>query len=162
MALSCEPQLLIADEPTTALDVTTQSEILDLLGGVVRETDMAVLLITHDLGVVARLADFVYVMYGGMIVEHAPTAAIFKHPSHPYTARLLKATPDISLMSFGAPEAIEGQPPDPADLGPGCPFVDRCRCAVPRCAEQVPSLTERACAGQSAACWIDSGPIVVR
>lgn len=156
MALSCEPRLLIADEPTTALDVTTQAEILDLLGNVVREKDMSVLLITHDLGVVARLADFVYVMYGGMIVEEGPTATVFKHPSHPYTERLLKATPDISSAGSEAPEAIEGQPPDLAGPILGCPFVDRCHVAVSLCAEQVPVLSARELLDQRAACWVTS------
>ncbi len=136
MALLCEPKILIADEPTTALDVTIQAQILDLLRDFQKSKRMAVLLITHDLGIVAGLADRVLVMYAGKVVEEAPTKELFKNPKHPYTLGLLHSLP---RMEQGKPwSAIPGQPPDPAELGPGCPFEPRCEFRIPQCRQAFP------------------------
>ncbi len=128
MALACEPSLLIADEPTTALDVTTQLGILNLLRGFQRESGMAVLLITHDLAVVAESADYVYVMYAGRIVEHAPVETLFANPSHPYTQALLRCVPTIygDASSKRRLSVIPGNVPDPGDWPTGCRFHVRC------------------------------------
>jgi len=138
MAISCEPALLIADEPTTALDVTIQAQILDLLDSLRQSTGMAVLLITHNLGIVAQYADRVAVMYAGKIVEEGPVTAIFQNPSHPYTRGLLNSLPreepGIDL------EPIPGTVPHPAYLPGGCAFHPRCRWAEPPCAKDIPSL----------------------
>lgn len=127
MALSCEPSLLIADEPTTALDVTIQSHILDLLRSMQQENGMSLLFITHDLGVVAQMADEVYVMYAGKIVEHAPVAELFGHPLHPYTKGLLRCTPRVTQnRSMHRLEVIPGSVPDLSSLPSGCSFHPRC------------------------------------
>ncbi len=128
MAISCGPALLIADEPTTALDVTIQAEILELLGRLRTEMDLALLLITHDLGVVAENADDVAVMYAGKIVEMGTVREIFVNPQHPYTRGLLRCAPKITSVGArrGRLEAIEGVVPSPFDLPPGCPFAPRC------------------------------------
>ena len=134
MALACEPRLLIADEPTTALDVTVQAQILDLLKELTRETGSSLLLITHDLGVVARYADRVAVMYAGRIVETAPARELFKHPRHPYTRRPDGLRARASTATAGrALVPIEGQPPDLAQLPPGCAFAPRCRSVTDPC-----------------------------
>lgn len=125
MAIACRPQLLIADEPTTALDVTVQAQILDLLRELQSETGMSILLITHDLGVVAQMADYVYVMYAGRIVEHAPTAALFNRPLHPYTQGLFRCTPRLNDANLTI-EPIRGSVPDPAHFPTGCRFHPRC------------------------------------
>ena len=125
MALSCEPAVLIADEPTTALDVTIQAQILDLLRELQSDSGMSMVLITHDLGVVARAADHVCVMYAGRIVEEAPVEELFAHPLHPYTQGLLRCVPRRGAGPE-ALQAIPGQVPDPADLPPGCAFHPRC------------------------------------
>ena len=150
MALACEPALLIADEPTTALDVTIQAQILDLLRELRAATGTAILLITHDLGVVAEIADRVAVMYAGRIVEEAPVAELFAAPQHPYTIGLLGAVPRLA-----GPRArlatIEGNVPDPLNLPPGCRFAPRCPFAEPQCRVADPALTPLA-AGHRAAC----------
>ena len=155
MALACDPQLLIADEPTTALDVTVQQQILDLLQDLRTRTGMAVLLITHDLGVVAENADRVAVMYLGQIVEHAPAGALFAAPAHPYTRGLLAAMPDID--STGAPlTAIAGNVPDLRARPAGCGFAPRCPDADDRCRASAPPLLElpaTAGAQRSVRCW---------
>ncbi len=129
MALACKPLLLIADEPTTALDVTTQAQILDLLGELQAETGMSILIISHDLGVVAELADHVYVMYAGRIVEHGPIEAVFERPAHPYTQALFRCTPRLDRTAERL-QVIPGNVPDPADYPPGCRFHPRCSLAA--------------------------------
>jgi len=137
LALSCEPRLLIADEPTTALDVTTQAQILDLLRRLQAERGMAIVLITHNLGVVAELCDEVAVMYLGRVVEHGPVDAIFHAPRHPYTRALLRSMPSIHAPVRTTLPTIAGSIPHPYDRPPGCPFH-------PRCPEAVPGVCERA------------------
>jgi peptide/nickel transport system ATP-binding protein len=150
MALVCRPSLLIADEPTTALDVTIQAQILDVLRDLQRETGMAVLFITHDLGVVAEFASRTVVMYAGRVAEQARAASLFARPEHPYTVGLLGAAP--SLEGGAARLAsIEGTVPDLRNPPPGCRFAPRCPFAVARCAEQ-PPLAE-VLPGHRAACW---------
>jgi oligopeptide/dipeptide ABC transporter ATP-binding protein len=149
MALACEPRLLIADEPTTALDVTIQAQILDLVRRLRRELGMAILFITHDLGVVAELADRVAVMYAGKVVEEAPVADLFAGPRHPYTRGLLACLPTPGVP--GRLPAIEGTVPHPADLPRGCHFHTRCPLAEDRCRrEEPPLLPEK---GHRAACF---------
>ena len=140
MALACEPRLLIADEPTTALDVTIQKQILELLDGLRQRLGMAVILVTHDLGVIAGHADRVAVMYAGRIVETAPAPAMFAHPRHPYTEALLDALPE-KAAGGGRLYNIPGQPPDLTAPPPGCRFAPRCRRARDECRESEPSLT---------------------
>jgi peptide/nickel transport system ATP-binding protein len=154
MALACEPKLLIADEPTTALDVTIQAQILDLMRTLRAETGTAILLITHDLGVVAELADEMAVMYAGRIVEQASAAELFTAPQHPYTIGLLGSIPQLHLAQERL-AAIEGQVPDPALPRTGCSFQPRCPFAVERCASDAPPLAQidAAAAGHQAACW---------
>ncbi len=151
MALACSPALLIADEPTTALDVTVQAEIFDLLRELQRETGTALLLITHDLGVVAEIADAVAVMYAGRIVERAPAADLFVTPQHPYTIGLLGASPEWGARTERL-TPIEGRVPLPADEMAGCRFAPRCPFSVRRCDEAVPPLVPIEGA-QEAACW---------
>jgi oligopeptide transport system ATP-binding protein len=140
MALLCGPELLIADEPTTALDVTVQAQILDLLLQLKRDTGMAIALITHDLGVIAGLADRVMVMYGGRIIERAPVRDIFKRPQHPYTEGLLKSMPRLNEQGVTRLQTIGGQPPNMQNLPSGCAFRDRCRYAFDRCVHEQPEL----------------------
>jgi oligopeptide transport system ATP-binding protein len=154
MALSCDPKLLIADEPTTALDVTIQAQILDLIMQLRRELGMAVILITHDLGVVAGVADKINVMYAGYIVESAPADEVFAKPRHPYTLGLLRSIPRIDEPRKEKLIPIEGLPPDLIDAPVGCPFVPRCTYEVDRCVEENPSL-EPVEPGHSIACWVD-------
>ena len=144
MALACSPRLLFADEPTTALDVTTQAQILDLLRSLSEERRMAVVLVTHDLGVMAQTADRVAVMYAGSIVENAPVRELFSHPAHPYTRALLKACPrtDITVRRL---EAIAGTVPPLTSVMPGCSFAPRCREAAGECSQTVPSLRPLHC-----------------
>jgi peptide/nickel transport system ATP-binding protein len=143
IALSCGPKLLIADEPTTALDVTVQHDILDLLGRLQREREMAMILISHDLAVVAGRTDRTLVMYAGRVVESGPTATLFAAPRHPYTAALLRATPDLEEPSHSRLEVIAGPAPDLVRPPAGCRFAPRCRYAQPRClAEDPPTTTE--------------------
>jgi oligopeptide transport system ATP-binding protein len=142
MALACEPRLIIADEPTTALDVTVQAQILDLLKELTHETGAALILITHDLGVVARYADVVAVMYGGRIVEQAPAAALYAHPRHPYTRGLLASIPRLDGSVGQRLVPITGQPPDLARLPPGCAFAPRCSRADAACQATRPPLRQ--------------------
>jgi oligopeptide transport system ATP-binding protein len=142
MALACQPQLIIADEPTTALDVTVQAQILALLKELTREANSAMILITHDLGVVARYADRVVVMYGGRIVETAPARGLYKHPRHPYTRGLMASVPRLDGDTERPLVPIDGQPPDLAALPPGCAFAPRCRFAQEICRAERPPLVE--------------------
>ena len=138
MALACDPKLLIADEPTTALDVTIQAQILELLNNLRKTRELAVLLITHDLGVVAEVADRVAVMYTGKIVEQSPVAELFASPKHPYTEGLLRSVPKLTMKDVARPErlqTIEGMVPKPTALPPGCHFEPRCPYRMPRCRE---------------------------
>ena len=140
MALACEPQLIIADEPTTALDVTVQAQILALLKELTRAANSALILITHDLGVVARYADRVCVMYGGRIVEQGPAREIYARPRHPYTIGLMASVPRLDQEAGSRLVPIEGQPPNLAQLPPGCSFAPRCRRAVDLCRATRPAL----------------------
>jgi oligopeptide/dipeptide ABC transporter ATP-binding protein len=151
MALACEPKLLIADEPTTALDVTIQAQILDLMRLLREETGTAIILITHDLGVIAELADDVAVMYAGRIVEHAGVARLFAQPQHPYTIGLLGSIPRLHLEQQRL-AAIEGQVPGPFSAGAGCRFEPRCPFAIDRCRAEDPCLLNLH-EGHEAACW---------
>ncbi len=138
MALACDPKLLIADEPTTALDVTIQAQILELIDGLRRTRNLAVLLITHDLGVVAEVADRVAVMYTGRIVEESPVEELFARPKHPYTEGLLRSVPKLTEAEVKKVErlqTIEGTVPKPTNLPPGCHFAPRCPHRMPRCTE---------------------------
>src|SRR5712671_3848650 len=137
MALSCQPELLIADEPTTALDVTIQAQILELIKRLKAETGASVILITHDLGVVAGMADHIIVMYAGKIFEQAPTAELFQQPGNPYTRGLLRSVPD-PMAEHGKLYQIPGQPPDLARLPAGCPFAPRCEHAEDVCRNESP------------------------
>jgi peptide/nickel transport system ATP-binding protein len=141
MALACGPQLLIADEPTTALDVTIQAQILDLMRGLRRDTGTAIILITHDLGVVAEMADEVAVMYAGQIVERAPVRALFARPEHPYTVGLLGSIPRLDEKRERLP-SIEGRVPDMTRPPAGCRFAARCPFVEPACRMQEPQLVE--------------------
>ncbi len=151
MALSCRPKLLIADEPTTALDVTVQAQILDLIKRIQAQNGMALVMITHDLGVVAETADRVVVMYGGRVMETAPVAALFDAPRHPYTRALLASIPGLRA-GRGRLAEIPGAAPDPAAPSPGCPFAPRCREAEAACAAALPEL--RALGGAAAVACI--------
>ncbi len=152
MALSCRPQLLIADEPTTALDVTIQAQILDLLAEMKSRFGMALMLITHAMGVVAEVAQRVVVMYAGRIVEEAPVAELFARPRHPYTQGLIRSIPRLDRAGAKARlEAIPGTVPSLTDLPPGCRFAPRCRFAMPVCTRAIPPLREVA-PGHKAAC----------
>jgi oligopeptide transport system ATP-binding protein len=152
IALSCNPSLLIADEPTTALDVTIQAQVLDLMKGLAQEFNTATLLITHDLGVVAGTCERVAVMYAGRIVETAPTRTVFKSPAHPYTQALLNAVPRADTPRGSKLAAIGGQPPNLVNLPKGCPFAPRCRKAQARCRQELPPL-ETVGPNQQAACF---------
>jgi peptide/nickel transport system ATP-binding protein len=153
IALSCEPRLLIADEPTTALDVTVQAQILDLLQREREKRGMALILITHDLGIVAGRTDEVAVMYAGRIVERAPTRALFKNMRNPYAEALLAALPKLDAAPHTRLAAIRGAPPDPTRLPPGCAFHPRCRYARERCGRDVPVLSAADAVGHCYACW---------
>lgn len=137
MALACEPKILIADEPTTALDVTIQSQILSLMVDLQRETDTAIILITHDLGVVAQMAHHVIVMYSGRIVEAAPVVELYKNPKHPYTVGLLKSIPNL-VEEQARLNSIDGVVPNPFDLPKGCHFAPRCEHAMDICLQSYP------------------------
>ena len=140
MALACKPKLIIADEPTTALDVTVQAQILDLLKGLAQQAGTALILITHDLGVVARYADRVAVMYGGRLVETATADELYRHPAHPYTRGLMACVPRLDGDTSQPLVPIDGQPPDLTALGPGCAFLPRCRLAQEQCRQAPPEL----------------------
>ncbi|MDP9751197.1 ABC transporter ATP-binding protein [Thermoanaerobacter pentosaceus] len=155
IALSCDPKLLIADEPTTALDVTIQAQILDLLRKIKQERNMALMLITHDLGIVAEMADYVVVMYAGKVIEEAPVKELFKNPKHPYTRGLLKAKPIIGQRKERL-YTIPGQVPNPIGLGDYCYFSDRCEFAMEVCRQQIPQLKADE-KGHKVACWLYEG-----
>jgi oligopeptide transport system ATP-binding protein len=158
MALSCNPKLLIADEPTTALDVTIQAQIIDLVKRLRDEIGMAMIWITHDLGIVAGLADTLQVMYGGRIVERGPTRDVFKSTRHPYTLGLLGSLPRMDKRAGGEKlTQIEGSPPDMRRPPKGCPFAPRCRYKIDRCEEEMPPLEPAAESvdGHFKACWVD-------
>lgn len=140
MALLCEPKLLIADEPTTALDVTVQAQILELIARLGRELNMSTVLITHDLGVIAGLSDRVIVMYGGRIVEQGNVIDIFESPQHPYTLGLLNSMPRIDEIGSDQLNSIPGQPPDLQDLPSGCAFTPRCSYSMDICSQELPLL----------------------
>ncbi len=154
MAISCYPSVLIADEPTTALDVTVQAQVLDILNKLRSEYNTAILVITHNLGIVARYADSVNVMYAGRIVESAPTDAIFAEPLHPYTAGLLTSVPRLDRDSADDLRSIPGQPPNLANLPQGCPFEPRCEFAMERCRQEQPAF-EAVSENHYRACFCD-------
>ena len=152
MALSCEPKLIIADEPTTALDVTIQAQILELMKDLTKELGVALMVITHNLGVVARYADRVNVMYAGKLVEMGKARQIYHDPHHPYTLGLLASVPRMDQPRGSRLVPIEGQPPDLTRLDSGCAFRPRCRFAVERCASEIPVL-QSVDSEHAAACW---------
>jgi oligopeptide/dipeptide ABC transporter ATP-binding protein len=153
MALACDPALILADEPTTALDVTIQAQILELMKSLSRRLGVAILMITHNLGVVARYADRVNVMYAGKIVERATAREVYGNPRHPYTLGLLRSVPRLDEPRRAKLQPIPGQPPDLSRLPAGCSFAPRCAYVVDRCREQVPSLEEIG-AEHLSACWL--------
>jgi oligopeptide/dipeptide ABC transporter ATP-binding protein len=153
IALACEPKLIIADEPTTALDVTIQAQILELMQNLTRRLGVALIVITHNLGIVARYAHRVNVMYAGRIVESGGAAAIYHAPRHPYTMALLRSVPRLDRPRQARLDPIEGSPPDLTRLGQGCAFRPRCRFAIERCAVEPPPLEPAGEAGQLAACF---------
>jgi oligopeptide/dipeptide ABC transporter ATP-binding protein len=140
MALSCNPKILIADEPTTALDVTIQAQLLDMMTGLAKQMGTAVILITHNLGIVARYADRVNVIYAGRIVESGPADAIYEKPLHPYTLGLLQCTPRIDKLGEQKLSPIEGVPPDLSQKPKGCYFQPRCSFSVSLCTREYPPL----------------------
>ena len=152
IALALEPKLLIADEPTTALDVTVQAQILELLARLRDDLGLAVILISHDLGVIAEIADEAMVMYAGSVVERAPLRVLFTNPHHPYTRGLLQALPSAGDRSRLKP--IPGQPPSLIHLPSGCPFHPRCPFVMDRCLDQVPPFQQVGGAGHESACWL--------
>jgi peptide/nickel transport system ATP-binding protein len=154
MAVSCNPSLLIADEPTTALDVTIQAQILELMKRLRRDHGSSIILITHDMGAVADLAERVIVMYAGRIVEEGPRAAVFRDPQHPYTWGLLGSIPRVDRPRVSRLAAIPGAPPSPLDPRAGCPFEPRCQHRFGRCATP-PELLERVAVGRKDACHLD-------
>ena len=153
IALSCEPDLIIADEPTTSLDVTIQAQILDLMQTLTRDRNMALLLITHNLGVVARYVERINIMYAGRIIEHGASTDIFEKPSHPYTVGLLNSIPRIDRDTRSSLDPIPGQPPDLARLPIGCHFAERCRNAFDRCISEYPQ-TVQVEPRHTATCWV--------
>jgi peptide/nickel transport system ATP-binding protein len=157
IALACGPQLLFADEPTTALDVTVQVQILALIGEQRRQRNMGVVLVTHDLGVVAGHTDHVVVMYAGRVVERAPTATLFADVKMPYTEALLQSIPTLAEAPHTRQRTIPGRPPDPVDPPPGCPFAPRCRYARDRCHAEAPPLVAAATPDHEYACWYPVG-----
>jgi len=155
IALACDPRVLIADEPTTALDVTIQAQILELVRDLRRKLGMAIIWITHDLGVIAGIADRVMVMYAGQVVEEAPVAAVFANPRHPYTRALLETIPHVRGQRAPRLKVIEGQPPILLAAPAACPFRARCAHAMPRCAAENPAL-RAAGPGHAVACHWDA------
>jgi oligopeptide/dipeptide ABC transporter ATP-binding protein len=153
MALACNPALVLADEPTTALDVTIQAQILELMRDLARERGIALVLITHNLGVVARYADRVNVMYAGKMVEQGSARDVYAAPRHPYTMGLLRSVPRLDVPRKAKLQPIDGQPPDLTRLPPGCAFAPRCQYAVARCQTEVPPLMPVA-ADHASACWV--------
>ncbi|RXT06550.1 ABC transporter ATP-binding protein [Ammoniphilus sp. CFH 90114] len=159
MAMACNPKLLIADEPTTALDVTIQAQILELMNELKEQYNTSILLITHDLGVIAEMADRVMVMYYGQIVEQADVRTLFKHPKHPYTIGLLNSVPDIDDESNDPLKPIEGNVPTLGMIKAGCAFRDRCQHSFQKCHEQNPPLFNHQ--GQLVRCWLYEGQEVI-
>jgi oligopeptide/dipeptide ABC transporter ATP-binding protein len=162
MALACNPSLILADEPTTALDVTIQAQILELLKDLSRRLGVAMLIITHNLGVVARYADRVNVMYAGRIVERATARELYANPRHPYTLGLLKSVPRLDVPRRQRLDPIDGQPPDLTRLPPGCAFGPRCAFRVERCVAEIPPLRAIEPEGHVTACWEAERVIKVR
>jgi oligopeptide transport system ATP-binding protein len=154
MALSCSPSILIADEPTTALDVTIQAQIVELVQGIRAKLNMSVIWITHDLGVVAEIAERVLVMYAGFLVEEALVDDLYEDPRHPYTQALLAALPRVDRHRHSRLQSIPGAPPNLLVAPTGCPFVQRCQFAFDRCRDQMPPLIQVGLNHQ-AACWLD-------
>ena len=152
MALSCNPRLIIADEPTTALDVTIQAQILELMQDLAAQFGTAMIIITHNLGVVARYADRVNVMYAGKIIETGKASEIYHNPHHPYTMGLLASVPRLDEAERARLEAIEGLPPNLVNMPQGCSFAPRCRFAYDKCLEEEPTLAEVE-SGHEASCW---------
>jgi len=152
MALSCRPKLILADEPTTALDVTIQAQVLSLMKDLCQDMGVALVIITHNLGIVARYAHRVNVMYAGRIVETGTASSLYRTPSHPYTVGLLKSVPRLDQPSDTMIEPIPGNPPDLAALGPGCAFAPRCRFSTARCRTEQPPFRDIS-NGHKAACW---------
>ncbi|WP_116998537.1 ABC transporter ATP-binding protein [Desertimonas flava] len=157
IALACGPKALFADEPTTALDVTVQAQILDLIGEQRRERNMSVVLVTHDLGVVARHTDQIVVMYGGRVVERAPTRTLFAEMKMPYTEALMESIPSLDAPSHTRLRAIPGRPPDLVHPPDGCRFAPRCAFARDRCHREAPPLTPADSPGHEYACWYPVG-----
>ncbi len=158
MALSCSPELLIADEPTTSLDVTVQAQLLEVVADLREQLDMAGIIITHNLGLVARYVDRVNVMYAGKLVESGATDVIFAEPKHPYTIGLMASVPRLDSPRKVAPRAIEGSPPNLAHLPDGCPFAPRCSFAMDRCREEQPQL-EPVSDGHYRSCFYDASKL---
>jgi oligopeptide transport system ATP-binding protein len=156
MALICGPRVLFADEPTTALDVTIQAQIIDLMNSLKDRLDTAIVLITHDLGVVAKMAGRIYVMYAGKVVEHGDADTIFEHPRHPYTWGLLKSVPSLDNLNKEPLFSIKGTPPDLLSPPAGCAFAPRCKHAMHVCARLQPEYTAFDEPGHYAACWLCS------
>jgi peptide/nickel transport system ATP-binding protein len=156
MALACGPDLLIADEPTTALDVTIQGQILDLISDLVQERGMALLLISHDLGVIAQNVASMLVMYGGTVVESGPTQTVFAHMAHPYTRGLFGARPRLGATRGERLTTIDGTVPELADLPLGCPFFERCPWAVPECATTLPAASDLGQSHQASCLRLDA------
>jgi oligopeptide/dipeptide ABC transporter ATP-binding protein len=157
IALACGPRLLLADEPTTGLDVTVQAQILDLLDSLQRERSMAMVLITHDLGVVATRTDEIVVMYAGHVVERGPTNSLFSSPAMPYTEALLGSIPRLANPSHTRLATIEGRPPDPTALPQGCPFAARCKYVQDLCRQEAPPLVAAEEPDHLYACWFPLG-----
>ncbi len=153
IALTCEPRLIIADEPTTALDVTIQAQILELMAELTRRLNVALIIITHNLGVVARYAKRVNVMYAGRLVESGGAAEVYHDPRHPYTMALLRSVPRLDRPRQARLDPVDGQPPDLTRLDGGCSFRPRCRFAVAACAESRPALEPAGAAGHLSACF---------
>jgi peptide/nickel transport system ATP-binding protein/oligopeptide transport system ATP-binding protein len=153
IAIACQPQLIIADEPTTVVDVTIQAQLLELIRNITKELDTALILITHNLGIVARYAKRVFVMYAGNIVEYGQAMDVYHQPCHPYTAGLLASVPRLDEPRKNRLQPIEGQPPDLIAPPLGCSFQARCVYSIPQCSKEKPVLTQ-VTPGHFAACWI--------
>lgn len=152
IGISCEPRVLIADEPTTSLDLTIQAQYLNLLRDLQQEHRLGLIFITHNLGIVAKMCDLLAVMYAGRIVETGPVSRVFNAPSHPYTTALLRSIPRMGVAREKL-TAIEGQPPDPATLPPGCAFAARCPTAMDRCRQEAPPVSTPE-PGRTTRCWL--------
>ena len=153
IAIACQPQLIIADEPTTVVDVTIQAQLLELIRNITKELNTALILITHNLGIVARYAKRVFVMYAGNIVEYGSAMDVYHYPCHPYTAGLLASVPRLDETRKTRLQSIEGQPPDLIALLIGCPFQERCTYSIPQCLKEKPPLLEIT-PNHYAACWV--------